>query len=337
LRGQSATVEFKLEASIPVYLDNVFFQSESLRFSNPTTARTDLLTNNTYQNNYLIEKPQYTVSYNGKKNTPNWVSWVLDGSWPGNIKSKDRPGEFAVDPDLNSPFYQVAHKDYNFDSQINYEKKGEYDLFNLEKPAIFWPVRGHMSASNDRNRSIKDMYASFLTTNIVPQDAKGNGGAWSSLEDKLQKLARLKNEQGQPTPYKFYISSGVYGAGGGELTKYSTPPTVTVLNERGRVVEAPLKDNPNSFENFKTADGDRTITVPSALWKVVLGFKPNSTSDKPDYYFAFWMPNNSYEIQKSLDYTTKDAKGNIIVKNNTLGWEERLIPIGKLEEIWRLI
>jgi DNA/RNA endonuclease G (NUC1) len=332
LRGQPATVEFKLEASIPVYLDNVFFQSESLRFGNPTTARTDLLTNNTYQNNYLIEKPQYTVSYNGKKNTPNWVSWVLDGSWPGNIKSKDRPDEFAVDPNLNSSFYRVAHKDYNFDSQINYEKKGEYDLFNLEKPAIFWPVRGHMSASNDRNRSKKDMYASFLTTNIVPQDSKGNGGAWSGLEGRLQDLARLENEQGQPTPYKFYISSGVYGAGGGELTKYSTPPTVTVLNERGRVVEAPLKDNPHSFENFKTADGTRTITVPSALWKVVLGFKPNSTSDKPDYHFAFWMPNNSYEIQKSLDYTTKDAKGNIIVKNNTLGWEERLIPIGKLEE-----
>ncbi|MCC3456381.1 DNA/RNA non-specific endonuclease [Microcoleus sp. PH2017_08_TRC_O_A] len=332
LRGQSATVEFKLEASIPVYLDNVFFQSESLRFSNPTTARTDLLTNNTYQNNYLIEKPQYTVSYNGKKNTPNWVSWVLDGSWPGNIKSKDRPDEFAVDPDLNSSFYKVAHKDYEFDSQIDYTKRDDYEPFKLEKPAIFWPVRGHMSASNDRNRSTKDMYASFLTTNIVPQDSKGNEGAWRGLEKKLQDLARLKNEQKQPTPYKFYISSGVYGAGGGELTKYSTPPTVTVLNERGRVVEAPLKDNPNSFKNFKTADGTRTITVPSALWKVVLGFKPNSTSDKPDYYFAFWMPNNSYEIQKSLDYTTKDAKGNIIVKNNTLGWEERLIPIGKLEE-----
>lgn len=336
MRNQPVYIDFKLEKNgskrPTVYLDDIFFQSQSLKFGNPTVARTELT--DTYQNNYLIEKPQYSISYNGEKNTANWVSWVLDGSWPGIIKSEERPKGFAVDSDLEAtPFYQVTDDDYNFVSQIELlYNLNDYNQFDIEKPALFWPVLGHMSASNDRNRSKKDMFATFLTTNIVPQDAKGNGGAWKTLEQRLQNLARLKDEQKQPVPYKFYIYSGVYSAGGGKIEQYTPPPTVKVLDSRGRVIEAPpLTNNPNSLEKFLTADGNNTITAPSALWKVVLGFKPYSTSDIPDYYFALWMPNNSYEIQNSLDYTLQDVDGNIIVRNDALKWDELLIPINKLQ------
>ncbi|MHC5915238.1 MAG: DNA/RNA non-specific endonuclease [Nostoc sp.] len=33
--------------------------------------------------NYLLVKPQYVVSYNNSKGTPNWVSWQLNKSWLG--------------------------------------------------------------------------------------------------------------------------------------------------------------------------------------------------------------------------------------------------------------
>ncbi|NEP80635.1 MAG: DNA/RNA non-specific endonuclease [Okeania sp. SIO3C4] len=81
LRGKTATIDLKLQSSGEkkpiVYLDNVLFQSNSLRFGNPTDARN--YTPEGYKNNYLIEKPQYTVSFNKTRNTPNWVSWELDG------------------------------------------------------------------------------------------------------------------------------------------------------------------------------------------------------------------------------------------------------------------
>ena len=58
LRGKVSTLKLKLNGGSTVYLDNVFFKSEVLQFGNPQPA------NIGSANNYLIEKPQYTLSYN---------------------------------------------------------------------------------------------------------------------------------------------------------------------------------------------------------------------------------------------------------------------------------
>ena len=47
----------------------------NLKFGNPSGASQNDL------NNYLIEKPQYVLSYNCQIGTANWVSWEVDPSW----------------------------------------------------------------------------------------------------------------------------------------------------------------------------------------------------------------------------------------------------------------
>ena len=40
-------------------------------------------TDDTPDDEYLMRKPQYALSYNGKRNGANWVSWELNESWFG--------------------------------------------------------------------------------------------------------------------------------------------------------------------------------------------------------------------------------------------------------------
>jgi hypothetical protein len=47
--------------------------SVHLTFGNPNGATADI----NQPNNYLMEKPEFTLSYNRDKGGPNWVSWHL--------------------------------------------------------------------------------------------------------------------------------------------------------------------------------------------------------------------------------------------------------------------
>ena len=314
LRGTPIIIKFDLNANIPVYIDNIGFKSTSLKFGNPTNARTDLASDQ-YVTNYLIEKPQYTLSYNSQTNTPNWVSWELNKSWVnGNAKGREA-NNFAEDTDLPaSTFYRVTNDDYkSFNSQINAYTQNQYNAFSLNQnqsdsifynsfdgaKAFFWSAPGHLTASADRQRSVKDNLATFLTTNLLPQDAKQNGGIWQAQEGLLQDLA----DQG----YRFSIYAGGYGQGGGTV-EVGYPLPKTVRQKIGnKIVEDPLiktgDPDPNQFASFSAeTDSSKNIQVPSALWKVVLGFSPTNESKYPDIHFAWWIPNNSYSIKETLDY-----------------------------------
>ena len=178
LRGKPATLSFGLESlsgsNINVSLDDVFFGSELLKLANPTEARPDSKSGQ-YNNNYLIEKPQYIMSYNNQKHTPNWVSWEVNESWLG--KEKNNNNIFTPDPELKETgWYQVKQKDYNE------SKLALSDGFYLE--------RGHLTAAEDRTNSQKDYIATYLTTNILPQHLKNNRGPWKALEGYLRSRAR---------------------------------------------------------------------------------------------------------------------------------------------------
>ena len=47
--------------------------SVHLTFGNPNSATADI----NQPNNYLMEKPEFTLSYNRDNGGPNWVSWHL--------------------------------------------------------------------------------------------------------------------------------------------------------------------------------------------------------------------------------------------------------------------
>lgn len=110
------------------------------------------------QDELLLVKQQYVVSYNRFRNAPNWVAWHLTLSDLGDVgRTRQR---FSPDPQLPRGVYRVVHRDY---------AGSGYD-------------HGHLCPSAQRTASAEDNAATFLTTNIVPQRHGVNAGAWEDLE-----------------------------------------------------------------------------------------------------------------------------------------------------------
>jgi endonuclease G, mitochondrial len=164
------TIMFGL--SLPAYAQTV---SVHLAMGNPSSANAFVLTN------YLLEKPQYVVSYNCSKGIPNWVSWQLNRSWLGNAP---RQNSFRPDTTLPANCSRVTASDYT---------GGGFD-------------RGHLAPSADRDNTIENNSATFLMTNMIPQAPDSNQGIWADLEDYCRDLVEAGKE--------LYIIAGGYGTGG---------------------------------------------------------------------------------------------------------------------------
>ncbi len=167
-QGRTANAIISLTVNAPLPND------DPLLLGNPSGATNDVAN----ENNYLMVKPQYTIAYNRSRATANWVAWRLDLSWLGSAPRQD---DFRPDPALPAGWYQVTDTDYSGSG---------YD-------------RGHMSPSGDRTRSIPDNSATFLMTNMVPQTAANNQGAWEDFESYCRTQAQIGQE--------IYIVSGVVG------------------------------------------------------------------------------------------------------------------------------
>lgn len=169
-----AIVEFTTTSGSPSLPDN----HHSL-LGNPSSAVTNVL----YADNYLMEKPQYHLSYSNSRLTANWVSWHLNSSYIGSTSRQD---DFRADNTLPSGWYRVTDRDYN------------YTTYGFD--------RGHMCPSADRTLTVVDNSATFLMTNMIPQAPNNNQQTWAALENYSRTLINAGNE--------LYIISGVYGQGG---------------------------------------------------------------------------------------------------------------------------
>ncbi len=149
-----------------------------LTMGNPSNAVTDS-TNS--QDNYLMIKAQYDLSYNRSKAIPNWTSWHLDSTWIGSTSRQD---DFRADTTLPAGWYQVGSTSYSGSG---------YD-------------RGHMTPSGDRTSSVANNSATFLMTNMIPQAPTNNQTTWANLESYCRTLAAAGNE--------LYIISGGHGTSG---------------------------------------------------------------------------------------------------------------------------
>jgi endonuclease G len=148
--------------------------SEHLTMGNPSNA----VTNVSQPNNYLMEKPQYSMSYSRDNGESNWVSWHLDTSWLG---SAARQNDFRADTTLPAGWYQVQATDYSGSG---------FD-------------RGHMCPSADRTITVAANSATFLMSNMIPQLPANNQGVWADLESYSRTLVSQGNE--------LYIISGGQG------------------------------------------------------------------------------------------------------------------------------
>lgn len=149
-------------------------------------------------------KPQYALSYNNSKGTPNWVSWQLNQSWLGIV---DRQNNFRPDGALPTEFARVTPTIY---AGSGYDK-------------------GHVAPSADRTKTAEDNSATFLMTNMMPQTPDNNRNTWESLESYSRELVKGGKE--------LYIIAGPVGDRGklkGKVTiPASTWKVVVVLDRPG--------------------------------------------------------------------------------------------------------
>ncbi len=290
LRGKVATLKLELLGSNEtVYVDNVFFKSEVLKWGNPTEARND----SNFGNNFLIEKPQYSLSYNQEKNTINWVGWKLDKTWLGTVSRPNNLG-FAEDPDWKKTgWYSVKDADYDAlylktnDGQTEDNRQGTrypdgYIDFEIDdRTGNYIPIleidRGHIAPSADRNRTAKDLYATFLTTNLIPQQSSNNRGIWKNLEDRLRNVIQSPNSSG--------LESYIFAGGYGYYDNLSQRPYTAISKN----------------ESF-----DPLLQFPLGLWKVVL--TKDKQSELPEYaHYGVFLGNDArigYQQQSIQDLET---------------------------------
>jgi DNA/RNA endonuclease G (NUC1) len=130
-----------------------------------------------------VSRPQYTLSYNTARGTPNWVAYQLSQATRGDLPGY-RCDCFTVDPavtPIGDPGISTA----------DYTNSG-FD-------------RGHMVRSNDRELAHGDQATTYYMANIVPQYANLNQGRWADFESYLQTLVD------GPTHPQVYIVAGPRG------------------------------------------------------------------------------------------------------------------------------
>lgn len=112
----------------------------------------------------IIQRMGYTLAYDSKNKTPQWVAWELTKEETrGNA---ERTNEFLPDPDVIGT--QIVTYDYSGSG---------YD-------------RGHMAPAADMKWNKQAMKESFYMSNICPQDHNLNTEDWNDLEIKSREWAR---------------------------------------------------------------------------------------------------------------------------------------------------
>ena len=115
------------------------------------------------ENEIIINRTGYSISYNCAFNIANWVSYELTGEETKPMVK--RKNNFKPDPLLDS--CNVVPDDY---ARSGYDK-------------------GHLAPSADMCWSAQSMEESFYMTNMAPQKPRFNRGIWKRLEDQTRDWA----------------------------------------------------------------------------------------------------------------------------------------------------
>jgi DNA/RNA endonuclease G (NUC1) len=168
--GSSRTTTLPMEigttGDASLYGSNVLFGA-------PTTGGSD--------DDILVTRPQYSLSYNRSRGGPNWVAYRLTRENRGDLPGY-RCDCFATDPAVTAA--------------------GEVGLTTADYTGSGFD-RGHMVRSNDRELGHRDQAATYYLSNVVPQWANTNQGRWADLEDYLQKV-----EEGAGLPDVYIVAGG---------------------------------------------------------------------------------------------------------------------------------
>ena len=203
-----------------------YLPSVHLTMGNPSAAGSD-------PSNYLMEKPEFALSYSRDLGRPNWVSWHLADEWIGTLTRVDT---FRPDPQVPPDWYRVQSFDFSGSG---------FD-------------RGHMTPNADRDKetSIPINQATFLMSNMVAQAPGNNQGPWAAFEGYLRTLVEQQQAE-------IYIVSGPDGVGGtgslGGVTTTLADGHVTVPSSTWKVALVLPKDGGDDLSRVSCST--RTIAV----------------------------------------------------------------------------
>jgi endonuclease G len=214
------------------------------------------------ENNYLMKKAEYALSYNRSRSTPNWTSWHLDSSWLGSAPRQDN---FRNDTTLPDGWFQVQGNSYSGSG---------FD-------------RGHMTPSADRTASIPENSATFLMTNMIPQAPGNNQGPWADLENDTRALL-------SSTQNEVYVISGGSGTGGtgstGGLTESISNGMIAVPAVTWKVILVLTK-----------ADGDDAARVTTQT-RTIAVIMPNRDDIRPRNWQEFLVTVDEVEALTGYDF-----------------------------------
>jgi endonuclease G, mitochondrial len=232
--------------------------SVHLTMGNPSAAVADT----GQPNNYLMEKPEYALSYDRDLGRPNWVSWHLSDDWIGTLTRVDT---FRADPAVPADWYRVQSFDFTGSG---------FD-------------RGHMvpNADRDKETSIPINQATFLMSNMVAQAPDNNQGPWAEFEGYLRTLTPAD---------EIYVVAGGAGAGG---TGSNGGVTMTVA---GGHVSVPAQTWKVALVIPK-ADGDdlSRVTCSARTIAVIL---PNTQGIRNDLWESFLTTVDAVETLTGYDF-----------------------------------
>ena len=97
-------VVLTLTVSLSLNASAQSISSLHLTMGNPSGA----VASTSYPTNYLMQKPQFSMSYHRDKGIPNWVAWHLGYQ---DLGSAPRQDNFRADTALPSGWYRVQSTD----------------------------------------------------------------------------------------------------------------------------------------------------------------------------------------------------------------------------------
>ena len=201
-----------------------------LTMGNPTAASSD-------PSNYLMAKPEFSLSYNRDLGRPNWVSWHLSDDWVGTLTRVDT---FRPDPQIPPDWYRVQSFDFSGSG---------FD-------------RGHMTPNADRDKETSSPInqATFLMSNMIAQAPGNNQGPWAAFEGYLRTFVEQQQQE-------LYIVSGPFGVGGtgssGGVTTTLANGHVTVPSATWKVVMVLPKDSGDDRSRVNCSTHTIAVIMPN--------------------------------------------------------------------------
>lgn len=217
-----------------------------LDLGNPTDADE----NPDNEDNFLLKKSTFAISYNNTLRHANWVSWEINDSYLG---STGRTNDFSPDSDLPTGFIRVQPDEF-FTTGFD---------------------RGHIIPSADRTFNSTENRETFLMTNMLPQAPGLNRESWNNLEQYCRDYVR--------SGYTLFVVAGAYGTGGDgsegptdKIGGVNVPERnyKIIVATKGNTIESVTKDAvviatdfPNSDEIALKRDWVRFVTTAEEIEK----------------------------------------------------------------------